>query len=124
MNDEQLQQATAWFPYGLTGYVIYNIGLALMLRKAGLPWWGAIIPLYNFYLTVKLAGWSGIAVIWFVIPIANIVAFLLLCAALSRNFGHGFLVALGLFLFFPFLILVLGIDRSRFVGPITGLERA
>jgi hypothetical protein len=65
--NEQLQQAAdqalGWFPYGVVGYVVYNIGLAFMLRKAGIAWWGAIIPLYNFYLTVKLAGWRGISVI-------------------------------------------------------------
>lgn len=73
---------------------------------------------------MKLAGWSGISLIWFIIPIANIVAFAFLCGALARSFGHGLLVAIGLFLFFPFLVLVLGLDRSRYTGRFTGLERA
>ena len=121
---EYNDDAASWFPYGLVGYLIYNVGLAFMLRKAGVPWWGAIIPLYNFYLTVKLAGWRGWTLLWFIIPVANLVAFVLMCAALSRNFGHGLLVTVGLVFLFPFLVLVLGLNGSRFVGRFTGLERA
>jgi hypothetical protein len=113
-----------WFPYGFAGYVIFNIGLAFMLRKANVPWWGAIIPLYNFYLTVKLAGWRGWSVIWFIIPIANVVAFVLLCAQLPRSFDRGFGYSLGLFFLFPFFMLALGLNNALFLGRMTGTARA
>jgi hypothetical protein len=43
---------------GVIGYVILAIGLWPTLEKAGLPGWGALIPIYNVYLIFKLGGVS------------------------------------------------------------------
>ena len=109
-----------WFPYGLVGYILYNVGLWFMLRKTGIPPWGAIIPIYNFYLTVKLAGWRGWSLVLFVLPLVNIVAFIVLCRDLGRGYGTGTGMKILLVLFFPFALLGLGLGHWRFVGRLSG----
>src|SRR5687768_1695601 len=59
-------------------------------EKAGEPGWGAIIPIYNVYLMLKIGGkpWWWLLLIIF-IPIVNIVLMIMMNNGISRNFGHG-----------------------------------
>ena len=102
-------------PLGLVGYVLLAIGLWRMLEKAGLPGWGALIPIYNLYLIVKLGGSSGYVVLLFLVPVVNIFAALYVAGRVSDAFGHGALMAIvGLFFLAPLGFLVLGFDSSRY----------
>ena len=90
----------------------------MMLRKAGMPAFGAIIPIYNVYLYIKLGGLSGFTIVLLVVPIVNLFAWLYISGRAAQAFGHGALMAVfGLFLFAPIGFLVLGFDRSRYVLP-------
>jgi len=105
-------------PWALLWYVLFALGLLGMLRKAGLPGWGAIIPIYNVYLLIKLGGLSGFTIILTIIPIVNIVFAFYLGGKVSYAFGHGLLMAIfGLVIFAPIGHLVLGFDRSRYLLP-------
>lgn len=86
------QQQTAYNPVssivpGLIGYVITVIALWPVFTKAGRPGWGAIIPIYNTYLLVKIAGYHGALTILFFIPLVNIVIAILVGLGVGRAFG-------------------------------------
>jgi hypothetical protein len=114
---------TSAAPWGFVWYILFVIGLWGMLRKAGLPGWGAIIPIYNLYLLIKLGGLSGFTMILAIIPIVNIGFAFYLAGKVSYAFGSGVLMAIfGLVLFSPIGYLMLGLDRSRYLLP--GFDRA
>jgi hypothetical protein len=103
-------------PWGLVWYVVFVVGLWGMLHKAGLPGWGAIIPIYNLYLLIKLGGLSGFTIILAIIPIVNIFFAFYLAGKVSYAFGHGLLMAIfGLVIFSPIGYLIVGFDRSRYL---------
>ncbi len=105
-------------PVGLIGYAVFVVGLWMMLERAGLPGWGAIIPIYNLYLVIKLGGLSGWMIILFVIPIVNIFAALYVAGRVSEAFGYGVLMAIfGLFLFPPLGFLIIGLSRLPYRLP-------
>ncbi|OHA88280.1 MAG: hypothetical protein A2653_00910 [Candidatus Zambryskibacteria bacterium RIFCSPHIGHO2_01_FULL_43_25] len=139
--------------------VLVIAGMAGVFRKAGKPWWGAIIPIYNIYLLIKV---SRTSVWWFwasfiplvsvtlwgitmffgtasggsafmvlgrltslLLPIAMILGIvalvvigLIVPSRISRVFGHGIGMSLGLillpFIFYP----ILGFNKS-FYQPVS-----
>lgn len=82
-----------------------------MLSKAGLPGWGIIIPIYNFYLWCKMAGRPGWWLLLMLIPVVNIVIAIILALDIAKRFGKsgawGFFL-LGLFSFIGIPILGYG----------------
>jgi uncharacterized membrane protein YhaH (DUF805 family) len=89
-----------------------------VFEKAGRPGWGAIIPIYNIYLMVKVAGRSGWLVILYLIPVVNIIVHLIVSLDIARNFGKGSgfaVVGLWLFSFVGFPIL--GFGSARYTDP-------
>lgn len=133
--------------------VLLIAGMAKVFQKAGEDWWAAIIPIYNFYLLVKVARMS---VWWFwasfvplvavslwglsafissasggglsvsrllgnIMPIvvglgviAVLVAAFLVPTKISRLFGHGIGMSLGL-IFLPFIFYpILGFGKSQY----------
>ncbi len=95
--------------------VIVWLALALLMlvsfwkifAKAGKPGWGCLIPIYNCYLLIKIAGKPGWWLILFFIPLANIVAAILVALGVARNFGKGGGFAAGIIflpiVFYPIL---------------------
>jgi hypothetical protein len=102
---------------GLIGYVIYVIALWPVLVKAGRPGWGAIIPIYNIYLLVKIAGYHGAIVILYFIPIVNLITAIVVAVGVGRAFGKG-----GAFSFFLLWLLsiigyfIIGYGSSKYIG--------
>jgi Family of unknown function (DUF5684) len=85
--------------------------------KAGQPGWAGIIPIYNWWVMLKIVGRPGWWFILFLIPIVNIVILIIVYNDLSKSFGKtaGFTVGmifLG-FIFFP----ILGFGDARYLGP-------
>ena len=103
---------------GLVGYVITVIALWPMFRKAGFPGWGAIIPIYNAYVLVKIAGYHGALILLYLIPIVNIVFAIIVAVGIGRNFGKG-----GAFSFFLLWLLsiigyfILSYGSATYSGP-------
>ena len=87
-------------------------------KKAGKPGWAAIIPIYNFYVMLKIGNnkWWWILIILF-IPLVNLYGLYKMMAGVSRAFGHGIGFALGLwflsFIFWP----ILGFGDEHYQGP-------
>lgn len=89
----QTQQPTAVNPAGsivggLIGYALTVIALWPLFVKAGRPGWGALIPIYNTYLLVKIAGHHGALTILYFIPIVNIVIAIIVALGVGRAFGR------------------------------------
>lgn len=106
----------------VVGLVIAVIGIAGLWKvfvKAGLPGWGAIIPLYNIYLLLKVAGRPGWWVVLYLIPIVNIVIHAFVAMDVARNFGKSKVFGIvGLWLFNVIGFLILGFSDARYSGEL------
>jgi hypothetical protein len=93
------------------------IAMWRVFEKAGKPGWGAIIPIYNYYLMLKIGGKPGWWLLLLIVPIANIVTAIWALNMISKSFGKdsGFTVGL-LFLGFIFWP-ILGFGKSKYLGP-------
>jgi hypothetical protein len=84
--------------------------------KAGQPGWGCLIPIYNVYLMLKIAGKPGWWLILFFIPIVSLVVSVIVVVAFAANFGKGVGFALGL-LFLGFIFCpILAFGDAQYVG--------
>jgi len=100
------------------GFMVFWLVLMLVIVasfwkvfvKAGQPGWAALIPIYNAFVLLKIAGKPAWWIILLCIPIVNLVVFI----ALAERFGKGagFGVGLGLLgiIFFP----ILGFGDSQY----------
>ncbi len=103
---------------GIVGYVLFVIAVWPVFRKAGYPGWGAIIPIYNAYVLVKIAGLHGATVLLYLIPIVNLVFSIIVAIRVGAAFGKG--GAFSFFLLWLFSIigyLIVGYGSARYVGP-------
>ncbi len=78
-----------------------------IFAKAAQPGWAALIPIFNLYILLQITGKPTWWLLLFLLPIANLVAAILVSLVLARRFGKSPSFALGLillpFLFFPIL---------------------
>lgn len=98
---------------GISAFVFWAV-----FEKAGVPGWWSIIPVVYLYGLAKVAGRSGWWVLWLIIPIVNIIFWIILCVDVSKAFGHGGAFAIGLillpFIFYP----ILGFGSSTYRGTV------
>ena len=84
--------------------------------KAGEPGWAAIVPIYNFFVLLKIAGKPAWWFVLFLIPIVNFIVAIIVCIALAEKFGKSLGFGLGLsflgFIFAP----ILAFGDSRYQG--------
>ncbi len=98
-------------------FVIFEIGaLWRVFTKAGKPGWGSIIPLYNIYLLCKVAQHSGWWFLLFLVPIVNVIVFIVVWYGVARAFGHGVGFTAGLVLLSPIFLPILGYGSSKYRG--------
>ena len=104
--------------------LIYLIFLVVLIAgvwqafvKAGAPGWAAIIPIYNLYIMVKMAGKDGWWVLLLFIPFVNFVVIFLVYIEISKNFGKSPWFSVGLvflsFIFWP----ILGFGDAEWEAP-------
>jgi hypothetical protein len=90
-------------------------GMWKVFEKAGQPGWAGIIPIYNmFVLTTEIARKE---ILWFVlllIPCVNIVAAIIVCIEVAKNFGKGPGFGIGLALLGPIFFPLLGFSDAKF----------
>ena len=104
--------------FGLLIYLVIVVviiaGMWKMFKKANQPGWGALIPIYNFILLLKVAGKPVWWIILMLIPLVNIVISIMVYAAVAKNFGRGVGFTLGL-IFLPFVFFpILGFGEARY----------
>jgi len=82
-------------------------GMWKTFEKAGERGWAAIIPIYNFYVMLKIGDQEEWLLLLMFVPIANLYALYKAFTGVSRAFGQDVLFGLGLwffgFVFFPLL---------------------
>jgi hypothetical protein len=87
--------------------VLFIAGSWKAFEKAGEPGWGALIPIYNFYLMLKIGGKPWWWLLLLIIPVVGFIISIIMNIAIARNFGRGVLFGLGLtflwFIFWPIL---------------------
>ena len=91
-------------------------GIWRVFTKAGKPGWAAIIPIYNLIVLLEIAGKPLWWIILFFIPLANLIAAILVGLGVAKNFGKSdaFGIGLGLlgFIFYP----ILGFGDAQYQG--------
>jgi hypothetical protein len=106
--------SSTWAIMEIIWIILVIAGLWKTFIKADRPGWGAIIPFYNTYLMIKVAGRPGWWLILFFIPFVNIIMWLVVALGISDNFGHGAGFGILLWLFAPIMFLVLGFGSSQY----------
>ncbi|WP_298439272.1 DUF5684 domain-containing protein [Geobacter sp.] len=103
-----------------TGFLVGMLLFAVVLvasfwkvyEKAGEAGWKSLVPFYNIFVLVKIAGKPWWWFLLLFVPLVNVAIGILLHLALAARFGKGPLFGLGLalfgFVFFP----ILAFDRS------------
>lgn len=98
-------------------YILLIVAWWRIFQKAGQPGWASLIPIYNLYILFKISMGSGWFFLLEFIPVANIIIDIILKVKLSKAFGYPGIFALGL-IFLPNIFqLILGFDRSQYIGP-------
>ncbi len=86
-------------------------------EKAGQPGWAALIPIFNFYILLKIVGKPGWWVVWVIVPLANLVVAIWTTNLLSKSFGkdEAFTIMLIIlpWVFYP----LLGFGNAEYLGP-------
>lgn len=144
-----IQLTTANLAIYLAGYVLSMAGTAMLFRKAGLPGWKGFIPFYNTWNLFRLT-WST-KYFWILSGLTAVTAgltilqnllggtaVLIAYAAIALNlwyasvyirsrlhlaaaYGRGIVVSLGLILFGPVFLLILGFGRAGYQGRVEKL---
>jgi hypothetical protein len=105
------------FVFWLAVVVLMVVATWIVYVKAGKPGWGSIIPFYNAYLWLKIAGMSGWLLILLFIPIANLVVYIVTCVKVAGCFGKGGGYAVGMILLPIVFIPILAFGEAVYSAP-------
>ena len=100
---------------GLLVFILVAVvGMWKVFEKAGKPGWASIIPIYNMYVLTEIARKE---ILWFILtllPCINIVALIVICIDVAKNFGKGPGFGIGLALLSPIFFPILGFSDARY----------
>jgi hypothetical protein len=102
--------------FGMLTVVIEIVGAWFMFEKAGEPGWAAIIPIYNWLIGIKIAGKPWWYILLMLIPVVNLVIYIIILDGLSKSFGKTTGFTVGLFFFRFIFIPILGFGKSVYSG--------
>lgn len=109
-----------FFLLAVAVYLFYGYCFGRIFQKAGRPLWEGFVPIYNYYVMLKIVGRPGWWLIFYIIPIVNIVITIIVYYDLARSFGKGVGFTVGLFLLSIIFIAILGLGDAQYVGPAAG----
>ena len=104
--------------------VVFSLGMYGTFKKAGQPGWAAFVPIYDYWVLLRIVGrpgwWLALALLGF-IPFVGSTAVLVICVIvfndLSKSFGHGGWFTVGLVLLGPIFYYILWLGKSTYRGP-------
>ncbi|MGW6932833.1 DUF5684 domain-containing protein [Lentzea sp. NPDC054927] len=110
---------------GVVGTIIYLAFLVFAIvvmwkvfAKAGQPGWAAIIPIYNIYVWLKVAGRPGWWLILMLIPIVNIIMSVIVSIDIAKSFAKDAVFGVvGLWLFSIIGYAILAFGGAQYRGP-------
>lgn len=89
-------------------------GMWTTFAKAGKPGWACLVPIYNLFVMLQIAGRPWWWLLLFLIPIVNFVIAIVVAIDIAKNFGKGAGFGIGLallpFIFYP----ILGFGESQY----------
>ena len=101
---------------GLVIGLLVIAGLWKVFTKAGKPGWAAIIPIYNLVVLLEIVGKPIWWIILMLIPLVNLIVYIIILVELAKRFGKGVGFAIGLLLF-PFICFpILGFGSAQYQG--------
>ena len=108
--------------FALVLAVFIIIGFWKMFEKAGKPGWASLIPIYNLYILIEIAGRPWWWLILLLIPFVNIIVWLLLCIDIAKSFGKDAVIwgVLLLFILNGVGFVILGFSDAVYEGPAAG----
>ena len=87
--------------------VLVIVAMWKIFAKAGKPGWASLIPIYNAYVFLQIAGKPGWWLVLLLIPFVNLVFGIIATLAFCKNFGKGAGFAVGMIflpvIFYPIL---------------------
>ncbi len=117
MNSNQMD-GTFWAIYSLIVLILAVttiVSIWRMFEKAGDKGWKSLVPFYNTYTLFKVAGYNGWMFLLLIIPIVNLVIFVLLSLKLAERFGKSTLFAVvALILFNPIGFWIIGLGDAKY----------
>ncbi len=108
------------FLWVVVAYVLYALAYFGIFKKAGKPTWAAFVPIYNLIVLLEVVGRPVWWIILFLIPIVNIVIFIIVMNDLSKSFGHGAGFTVGLIFLSWIFMMILGFGSSQYGGAAAG----
>ena len=108
------------FLWVVVAYVLYALAYFGIFKKAGKPTWAAFVPIYNVIVLLEVVGRPVWWIILFLIPIVNIVIFIIVMNDLSKSFGHGVGFTIGLIFLSWIFMLIIGFGSSQYRGSAAG----
>jgi hypothetical protein len=91
----------------LAVFVLVVASLWRVFSKAGQPGWACFIPFFNLYVLIKVAGKPGWWLLLFLIPLVDVIIYIIVVAGVAQKFGKGVGFTIGLLLlpmiFYPIL---------------------
>ncbi len=97
--------------------LIEAVALWGIFTKAGRPRWPALIPIYNFFVLLRVVGRPWWWMILLIIPLVSIIASIIVSNDLSKSFGRSGWFTVGLFFINPIFLLILAFGGSQYRGP-------
>lgn len=96
--------------------VLMTIGMWKIFDKARQPGWASLVPFYNMYVLLKVAGRPGWWLVLFLVPFVNFVIVILVGIDLAKRFGKGVGYGLGLTFLSPIFYPLLGFSDAPYQG--------
>lgn len=97
--------------------VVAIVALWKTFQKAGKPGWGALIPIYNIYLILKIAGRPGWWLLLYLLPIVSLIVHIVVSIDVAKAFGKSTTFGvIGLWLFSLVGFLILGFGDAKYSG--------
>ena len=109
-----------FYAFAFIEYVAIVLAFYKLFFQAREKSWAFIVPIYNVYVLLKLIYGDGRRIIFLIIPILNILTFVMMHLRLAEIYGRTKAFAVGLmlcpFVFYPLLAYD---GRSSYSGPNT-----
>ncbi len=103
---------------GLAITIFYIIAYWKVFTKAGQPGWGCLIPFYNAYLCLKIAGKPGWWLLLLFIPLVNIAIWIITILDAGKAFGQSTAFNVFLLVIFPCIgVPILAFGKAVYTPP-------
>lgn len=112
----------------IIGLIQFSVGILSIIAlwkvftKANKPGWAAIIPFYNVYTLLKVAGKPGWWILLFFIPFVNIYAYFSMSVGIAKVFNRSTMFGIFVLGFLQFIgYMILGFGGSTYTpGTLPG----